>query len=120
MKNMGMAKRCLNININQSDGKIELDQTTYIKKILKCFNMVDCKPILTPSDTNQRLSVSMCSEGKLKEEKIPNQEAVGSLNVQDLILHLQLMMSADFIQIFVLHTGKQLKGLFVISKEPLI
>lgn len=82
MKDMGTAKRCLNININQLDGKIQLDQIPFIKKILKRFNMEDCNPISTPSDTNQKLSINMsledCDKGE-KISKIPYQEAVGSL-----------------------------------------
>lgn len=62
MKDMGSAKVCLNINIHQSDGVIELDQTAYIKKILQRFNMENCNPLSTPSDPNQKLSINMKAE----------------------------------------------------------
>lgn len=81
MKDMGEAKVCLNININQTDGKIELDQSSYIKKVLQRFNMENCNPISTPSDSNQKLSINM-NDGDDEKEKInsiPYQEAVGSL-----------------------------------------
>lgn len=41
--------------------------------------MEDCKPVKTPSDTNQRLSVQMVNEVNSLVGKVPYQEAVGSL-----------------------------------------
>lgn len=82
MKDMGKAKVCLNININQSKGKIELDQTSYIQKVLQRFNMENCNAISTPSDTNQKLSINMNDDDCADKENIksiPYQEAVGSL-----------------------------------------
>lgn len=78
MKDMGEAKVCLNINIEQSEGRIELDQSSYIKKVLQRFNVENCKPISIPSDPNQKLSISM-SDDDVEQEKInsiPFQEAL--------------------------------------------
>ncbi len=81
MKDMGRATSCIGINIKQMDGAIELDQTNYIKDILKRFGMECCKSIGNPSDVNQKLSNEMSSEVITDEErnKIPYQQAVGSL-----------------------------------------
>lgn len=65
------------MEINQSDDRsmISIKQSHYIKQLLKRFGMEDCKPVVTPGDTNIKLTAS-------EEEpnaKIPYQEAVGAL-----------------------------------------
>lgn len=79
MKDLGEARSCLGIRIKQHDGCIELDQSNYIQEILVRFGMADCKPVGTPSDTSQKLSVSMVDDSNSLVDKIPYQEAVGSL-----------------------------------------
>lgn len=41
MKEIGVAKGCIGIRINQSDGEIQLDQETYTREIIKRFGMED-------------------------------------------------------------------------------
>lgn len=65
------------MEINQSSDRsvISIKQSHYIKQLLKRFGMQDCKPVVTPGDTNVKLIAS-------EEEpstKIPYQEAVGAL-----------------------------------------
>lgn len=83
MKDMGVASNCVGLHITYGqNGDIRLDQSAYIKEILSRFNMADCKPVSTPSDTNQKLSIDMCASSKEDQEamsNIPYQEAVGSL-----------------------------------------
>lgn len=82
MKDMGKATNCVGINISYTEDGISLDQTKYIEDILQKFNMAECKPVKTPSDTNQKLSVNMCpkTENEIREmANVPYQEAVGSL-----------------------------------------
>lgn len=81
MKDMGSAKGCIGIRINQTTKSIELDQSIYIVEILKRFGMDTCKPACTPSDTNTKLSLDMPTDNTTAEDlkKIPYQEAVGSL-----------------------------------------
>lgn len=81
MKDLGTAKNCLNIRINQTDEFIELDRTAYIEEILERFGMKECKPVATPSDINVKLSKHLGSSDIDEEElsKIPYQAAVGSL-----------------------------------------
>ena len=38
----------IEVNVNTEKSIITLRQTTYLKKILQRFNMVDCRPISTP------------------------------------------------------------------------
>lgn len=82
MKDMGQATNCIGLQITYEDKAISLDQSSYIKKILERFNMSDCKPCKSPSDTNQKLSLSMCANSEAEQQElqnIPYQEAVGSL-----------------------------------------
>lgn len=78
MKDMGTARSCVGFNITYDDSTngIWLDQTKYTKDILTKFGMSECKPVSTPSDTNQKLSMEMCKDSLTN---VPYQEAVGSL-----------------------------------------
>lgn len=82
MKDMGQATNCVGIRITYTDDGICLDQSTYINDVLKRFGMEDCKPVSTPSDVNQKLSINNTSN---KEEdvditgSVPYQELVGCL-----------------------------------------
>ncbi len=45
MKNLGEISHYLDMEVDVETGKISLQQKTYIKKILKRFQMTDCKPL---------------------------------------------------------------------------
>lgn len=84
MKYMGKAASILGIRIMFEDlsGQISIDQTQYIKSILKRFNMTECNSVITPLELGQGISKEM--EPKTEEEKeimnkIPYREAIGSL-----------------------------------------
>lgn len=84
MKDIGEAKFVLGMQIerNQSDGKICLSQAQYIQRILKKFNMEDCNAVATPLDCKQVLSNEMSpksEDDRNKMENIPYQELIGSL-----------------------------------------
>lgn len=79
MKDLGLASSCLGINIKQSSNFIEIDQSHYIKQVLERFGMKDCKPAPTPSDVNQKMSISMWNEENSLVGKVPYQELIGSL-----------------------------------------
>lgn len=79
MKDLGAAQSCLGIRIRQTENSIEMDQSAYIKEILERFNMSECKPMGTPSNTSEKLSVNMINENNNLVGKVPFQEAVGSL-----------------------------------------
>lgn len=64
------------LQINRlSDGSIHLNQSTYAKKVLAKFNMMDAYPVDTPADANTKLLANL--DGKLTV--FPYREAVGSL-----------------------------------------
>lgn len=81
MKDMGQAKGCIGIRIQQMvvNGKmtIYLDQEVYILEVLKRFGMADAKPIGNPCDINTKLSKAMVDD--TGEIDVPYQQAVGCL-----------------------------------------
>ncbi|CAH2098237.1 unnamed protein product [Euphydryas editha] len=77
MKDMGRVKQCVGFRIKQEQNKISLDQSIYIEKILKRFNMSDCKPIWTPCEANIQLKKAEQDSEILRN--IPYHEAVGCL-----------------------------------------
>lgn len=79
MKDLGEAKSCLGIKITQGENYIEIDQIAYIREILNRFGMEDCKPVGTPRDINQKLSINDVDDKNSLVGKIPYQEAIGSL-----------------------------------------
>lgn len=89
MKDLGAAQSCLGLRLTQSEGRIELDQSFYIKEILTRFDMHECKPVNTPSNTGIKLSAQMVTNENDLTGKVPYQEAVGSL------IHLTNCTRAD-------------------------
>ncbi|KAH9734074.1 Integrase catalytic domain-containing protein [Citrus sinensis] len=84
MKDLGPANKILGMQIHRdrNNRKIWLSQKNYLKKILRRFNMQDCKSISTPLPVNFKLSSSMCpsNEAERKEmSRVPYASAVGSL-----------------------------------------
>lgn len=59
----------------RKDGSIHVHQSSYVRKVLKRFNMENCNPVATPSDSNQVLHGFTES----KASNYPYREAVGSL-----------------------------------------
>ena len=66
IKYLGPVNKILGMQIHQDRGnrKIWLSQKNYLKKVLRCFNMNDCKPISTPLPINSKLSSSICPNAK--------------------------------------------------------
>ncbi|KAH9751148.1 hypothetical protein KPL71_014161 [Citrus sinensis] len=84
MKDLGPANKILGMQIHRdrNNMKIWLSQKNYLKKILRRFNMHDCKPISALLHVNFKLSSSMCpsNEAERKEmSRVPYASAVGSL-----------------------------------------
>jgi len=78
----GDAKCFVGMEIESSPIGIKIHQSSYIKRLLERFKMVDCKPVLTPGDSYQKLSSEMCPKNELERaqsSKIPYQELVGAL-----------------------------------------
>src|ERR1044072_1031968 len=84
MKDLGPENKILwmQIHRDKKDRRIWLSQKNYIQKVLRRFNMQDCKPISTPLLVNYKLSSSMnpSNEAEMMEmSRVPYASAVGSL-----------------------------------------
>ena len=55
MKDMGKLHYCLGVNITMKDGELQISQKQYIDKILRRYQLQDCKPASTPMDVNVKL-----------------------------------------------------------------
>jgi len=84
MKDLGLANKILGMQIHRdrNNRKIWLSQRNYLRKVLRRFNMEDCKPISTPLSVNFKLSSSMCPSSeaeRMEMSRVPYASAVGSL-----------------------------------------
>ncbi|KAK9703101.1 Reverse transcriptase (RNA-dependent DNA polymerase) [Popillia japonica] len=84
IKDLGVATEILGIRIARDfkKGTLQLDQSSYIEKILNKFNMNGCKPVTTPADPNAKLDGNKQPKEDVETEEIKNvpyQEAIGSL-----------------------------------------
>ena len=62
--------------------ELRINQELYAERVLERFNMADCKPVLVPTDPNNKLSKEQCpktpEERELMED-IPYLNAIGAL-----------------------------------------
>ena len=58
------------MHIRQKNGKIYLDQTAYLQKVIECFNLKNVKPALTPLPVKENASATLHSK---------YQQVIGSL-----------------------------------------
>lgn len=111
MKDIGEATSVLGVRIARSaDGSIALDQSYYIEKILKRFNMIECKPISTPMDANEKLSSEMCpktAEERDELKDVPYQELIGSLMFAAQITRPDICFAVSKLSQFNMNFGKQ-------------
>ena len=59
MKDLGIATKCLGMNITRNVGgkRLCIDQRQYAEEVLRRFNMCDCKPVDTLLDPGLDLSI---------------------------------------------------------------
>ncbi len=84
MKDLGEVSYCLGIHIlrNWRLKTISYSQTTYIKNILKCFNMKTCKLVNTLLDVNTTFikHVGLIDQEEPREmARKPYKQAIGSI-----------------------------------------
>ncbi|GBM10196.1 hypothetical protein AVEN_258791-1 [Araneus ventricosus] len=79
MKDLGTASYCLGIKIerDKKNGSISLNQTQYVERVLRKYNMHESHPVTAPLDTNKSITKSVANMEDLMQ--IPFQAAVGSL-----------------------------------------
>lgn len=84
MTDQGDLQFCLGIQIlrHQAVETITLHQTKYLKEILKRFNLLDSRPVATPSAVGERVTTEQSPQTKLELEDtsaVPYAEVVGCL-----------------------------------------
>lgn len=77
VKDLGKARYCLGLEICQSPGIITIKQSSYIKQIIKKFNMVEANPVVTPLEVGMKLANEEVKENNPSE--LPYRELVGAL-----------------------------------------
>lgn len=112
MKDLGVAKRILGMNIirDRKKRELRLSQEKYILKILERFNMKNAKSVSTPLADHFKLSSAMCP--KIDEEKeymkrIPYSSAVGSLMNAMTCTHPNIAQALAVVSRFMSNPGKQ-------------
>ncbi|GBL72939.1 Retrovirus-related Pol polyprotein from transposon TNT 1-94 [Araneus ventricosus] len=78
----GIAKNCLGIELNQTNSKITMSQSNYIKELLEIYNMLECNTVSTP----MALGTKLCT-ATTPDDKLPYRELIGSLNYLAVCTH---------------------------------
>jgi len=55
MSNMGLLHYFLRLKVHQAEGGIFISQRKYARDLLNKFGMRNCKPAVTPMNTNEKL-----------------------------------------------------------------
>lgn len=73
MKDLGPVEKVLGLRIRKENGKITLDQSAYIKKILEKYKMQDCKSVETP------MQCQKLNKAEEKDDSLEYRELIGCL-----------------------------------------
>ncbi|KMQ84575.1 retrovirus-related gag-pol polyprotein [Lasius niger] len=81
VKELGLARYCLSIEINQDEDASSLTQQKYIREILDRFHMKSCNPVSTPGETRVRATDLMEDQTSKEDENStrPYRELIGAL-----------------------------------------
>lgn len=81
VKDIGLARYCLGIEITQKPGEIRLSQQRYVDEILKRFNMESCNPVTTPGEVGgQKVNKTVTkANDEVQNPEVPYRELVGAL-----------------------------------------
>ncbi|KAH9670424.1 hypothetical protein KPL70_016984 [Citrus sinensis] len=112
MKDLGPANKILRMQIHRdrNNRKIWLSQKNYLKKILRRFNMQDCKSNSTPLPVNFKLSSSMCpsNEAEWKEmSRVPYASAVGSLMFAMICIRPDIAQAVGAVSRYMVNPGRE-------------
>ncbi|XP_061723887.1 uncharacterized protein LOC133530075 [Cydia pomonella] len=75
VKDLGPVKDCLGMRVSQSKGRVTLDQSHYIDKLLGKYNMTDAITVTTPMEPGLKLTLPT----QVEEIDVPYRELIGSL-----------------------------------------
>lgn len=92
MRDMGDLSYFLGISITRTDGNLYLDQSAYIDRVLKKFNMEKCKPVNTPIEISPSENLESQSIIGVK----PYRELLGSLLYAALVTRPDICTAVNF------------------------
>jgi len=112
MKYLGPTNKILGMQIHRDrkDMKIWLSQKNYLRKVLRRFNMQDCKPISTPLPVNFKLSSSMSPSSeaeRMKMSRVPYASTVGSLMYAMICTWPYITHAVGVVSRFMVDPGKE-------------
>ena len=112
MKDLGPANKILGMQINRDrkDRKIWLSQKNYLRKVLRRFNMQDCKPISTPLPINCKLSSGMSPSSeaeRMEMSRVPYASAVGSLMYAMICTRPDIAQAVGVVSRFMADPGRE-------------
>ena len=112
MKDLGPANKILGMQIHRDRDarKIWLSQKNYVNKILRRFNMQDCKPISTPLPINYKLSSSMSPSSeaeRIEMSRVPYASAVGSLMYAMICTRPDIAQAVGVVSRFMANPGRE-------------
>jgi hypothetical protein len=97
MKDLGVVKHVLGIEIKQERGKFYLNQTQYIKSILKRFNMQESEPISTPTECGKDFNSKEKDKGR---PEVLYQSLVGFLMYLEVCTRHDIAHAVSFLSQF--------------------
>ena len=80
IKDLGLASSCLGIQIEQKEGEIRLSQKSYVRNVLKKFNMNESNPVNTPAEWKGKTLTRVLKEKDQKETTDRIADVPGSCN----------------------------------------
>lgn len=92
MRDVGDLSYFLGISITRTDGNLYLDQSAYIDRVLKKFNMEKCKPVNTPIEISPSENLESQSIIGVK----PYRELLGSLLYAALVTRPDICTAVNF------------------------
>ncbi|KAL3834104.1 hypothetical protein ACJIZ3_008840 [Penstemon smallii] len=112
MKDLGPANKILGMQIyrDRNNRKIWLARQNYLKKILRRFNMQDCKPISTPLPINFKLSSSMSPSNeaeRMEMSRVPYASVVGSLMFAMVCTRPDIAQAVGAVSRYMANPGKE-------------
>lgn len=79
MKDLGLARNYLGINISQENGVTTMNQGKYLISILKRYKMLDCNPVSTPIDQNFNFQILQRERSESSEIETKCRQLIGCL-----------------------------------------
>lgn len=77
VRDLGNVGCCLGIEFVRHDDGYAMHQKGFVRDVLTCFGMSDCKPVSTPLDVSKRLHRNVSPNEEV--ELVPYRELIGSL-----------------------------------------